>query len=311
MDTLQKFKRIIDIQRQVGKEITLIETPISQGEIEQMETILGQKLPDDFLQIYRTYNGQNPKDEPAFFGVEFLNSGKIIERLQFSQSIVKPHDRTILSPEKSNQIIQQIVDFYFSQAPKNTLFGLKKSWYCMKFQLGVNMHSSPKVYKDQNQDEATSEFIEISDADSKNILALVRELYDLEKPCYGWDELHFTIFNNKTFELKRVDWEFNSFLTSDPEGAIKTNYFNLGWLPLFSDYGGNYLGLDLDPDSRGTKGQIINFGRDEEDMLVYAESLEKFLDLILQITETKPDTLLNSEYHLFDALKEYIQTHRM
>jgi len=81
-------------------------------------------------------------------------------------------------------------------------------------------------------------------------------------------------------------------------------YFNYKWLPVFSDYGGNYIGIDLDPDTNGKKGQIINFGRDEEIMIVLADSLEEFFDFIL--TEiSKPDNkLLKLEHHLHDTLKE-------
>ena len=33
------------------------------------------------------------------------------------------------------------------------------------------------------------------------------------------------------------------------------------WLPFCSDDGGNFIGIDLDPDVNGTVGQVINFGK--------------------------------------------------
>lgn len=41
--------------------------------------------------------------------------------------------------------------------------------------------------------------------------------------------------------------------------------------------------MDLDPDVKGTYGQIINFGRDEEDKFVIAPSLKDFLQLLIDI----------------------------
>ncbi|MFJ9499072.1 SMI1/KNR4 family protein [Brevibacillus centrosporus] len=48
---------------------------------------------------------------------------------------------------------------------------------------------------------------------------------------------------------------------------------NRYWLPISKDWGGNHLGLDLDPDEQGRMGQVINFGRDEEVKYVVALSL--------------------------------------
>lgn len=65
---------------------------------------------------------------------------------------------------------------------------------------------------------------------------------------------------------------------SHPPGAIKTQYINLGWVPLLEDGGGNFVSIDLDPGPSGRIGQVITFGRDENDKYVLAESLEAFLN---------------------------------
>lgn len=68
-----------------------------------------------------------------------------------------------------------------------------------------------------------------------------------------------------------------SGFSSAPPGAIQLMYANPRWLPLFNTGGGNHIGLDFDPGPQGTVGQVINFGRDEDDKTVMASSLEHFL----------------------------------
>jgi cell wall assembly regulator SMI1 len=65
--------------------------------------------------------------------------------------------------------------------------------------------------------------------------------------------------------------------TSWPRGAVAEVYINTGWIPFSKDWGGNNLGVDLDPGAVGEKGQIIVFGRDESEKLVVAKSMASFL----------------------------------
>nr|WP_305955588.1 SMI1/KNR4 family protein [Pseudomonas sp. R2-60-08W] len=44
------------------------------------------------------------------------------------------------------------------------------------------------------------------------------------------------------------------------------------------DYGGNHLGVDLDPGEYGVSGQVINFGSDEEEKFVLASSVGTFME---------------------------------
>ena len=64
---------------------------------------------------------------------------------------------------------------------------------------------------------------------------------------------------------------------SHPKGAIKRDYLNPGWIPFAHDHGGNFLGVDLDPGPKGTRGQVINFGRDEDKSYVLAPSFDAFV----------------------------------
>ena len=67
--------------------------------------------------------------------------------------------------------------------------------------------------------------------------------------------------------------EIESFHT----GKVKEMYINKRWIPFTNDGGGNHLGIDLDPGLRGTVGQIINFGSDEDTKFVIADDFESFL----------------------------------
>jgi len=68
---------------------------------------------------------------------------------------------------------------------------------------------------------------------------------------------------------------------SHPHGAIKNVYINLKRIPIARDWGGNYLGVDLEPGSNGTVGQVINCGADESRKFVLASSLFDFMAWIL------------------------------
>ncbi|MED1218197.1 SMI1/KNR4 family protein [Bacillus paralicheniformis] len=70
---------------------------------------------------------------------------------------------------------------------------------------------------------------------------------------------------------------------SVPPCWIKEKYVNRRWIPISRDYGGNHIGIDLDPDQEGQAGQVINFGRDEEIKYVIAHHVT---DLLIHITNT-------------------------
>lgn len=66
------------------------------------------------------------------------------------------------------------------------------------------------------------------------------------------------------------------------EGRVKPLDTSPGWIPLWSDTTRrDYIGLDLDPDHAGIRGQIINFGRNEQRHFVCAESFTDLLGFLL------------------------------
>lgn len=70
-------------------------------------------------------------------------------------------------------------------------------------------------------------------------------------------------------------------IISIPTNFIKENYANRFYFPISTDYSGNHIGIDLDPDEKGTFGQVINFGRDENIRYVIAFNITDFLQFIL------------------------------
>ncbi|WP_315822649.1 SMI1/KNR4 family protein [Paraflavitalea speifideaquila] len=58
------------------------------------------------------------------------------------------------------------------------------------------------------------------------------------------------------------------------------------WIPIFCDHSGNFAGIDLDPDTKGIKGQVINFGRDESLKFQIAPNLTAFLVFIRKRIES-------------------------
>jgi cell wall assembly regulator SMI1 len=66
--------------------------------------------------------------------------------------------------------------------------------------------------------------------------------------------------------------------TSHPPKAIQRKYSLPGWVPLLRDQEGNAIGVDLEPGPAGAIGQVINFGRDEDDKYVLFPSVAELLD---------------------------------
>ena len=101
----------------------------------------------------------------------------------------------------------------------------------------------------------------------------------LKEMCMEWRSM------KELLESKDINKNSNS--TSSPEGCIKRCYGNNKWLPLASDASGNFIGIDLDPDIHGTAGQIINWGRDEENKMVFAENADAFWERLTGIVNSR------------------------
>ena len=72
--------------------------------------------------------------------------------------------------------------------------------------------------------------------------------------------------------------EFSQECTSSPAGAIRRLHACRAWIPLVEMNDSNHIGIDLDPGPSGVVGQVINFGRDQEQKFVLARSWAHFLE---------------------------------
>jgi len=86
---------------------------------------------------------------------------------------------------------------------------------------------------------------------------------------------------------------------SIPADWIKELYINRYWLPISKDWGGNNLGIDLDPADKGVRGQVINFGRDEAVKYVIALRVSQLLQFIR-------DTAKEGNYNIIEEDEDYV-----
>ena len=93
---------------------------------------------------------------------------------------------------------------------------------------------------------------------------------------------------------------------SHPAGAIRAQYINLGWIPFLRDWGGNSVGVDLNPGPQEKVGQAITFGRDERAKYVLADSLDAFLTEYLARLEAGRVRLYQHEPDEPDTLRLYL-----
>ncbi len=67
------------------------------------------------------------------------------------------------------------------------------------------------------------------------------------------------------------------------DGRVLDVYTHAGWLPLFKEgWRADYIGIDLSPAEVGRLGQVINFGRDENEHFAAFPNLVEFLDFWLR-----------------------------
>lgn len=59
-----------------------------------------------------------------------------------------------------------------------------------------------------------------------------------------------------------------NLMKSIPDGWVRKEYSQRGWIPLIADKTGNYIGVDLTPAESGSIGQVIVFGRDFDTKVV-------------------------------------------
>ena len=133
--------------------------------------------------------------------------------------------------------------------------------------------------------EKMKELYSLCNGDNDTFIAgsiLGMKFLSIEQVYSEWKIQNEVISSLSTTDLQKL----NEHCTSIEPGKIKCQCMNTLWIPIADDSGGNYIGIDLDPDDHGTVGQIINFGRDENEKIVIASSLHEFIVLIADIIES-------------------------
>jgi len=297
MIELNKLEKITTWFAENAKETPALlnEEPVIEH-FQKIENLLGEELPEVFKSIYRIYNGELEKGMGAFLGHSFLSLEQIILNLEYTKTLVKPLEQQIKNPEDSQNIIDQIITMI---KPSST------DWFKITGSVSPQSMGGPYLYPSENSTDKERKSANLDRSIMFQAMEVCQQLHNLENEHYNWDELAFTIYADGSSEIKRTDFNFDEELplTSTPFGAIKLKYFHLKWLPIFSDGGGNFIGIDLDPDTNGKKNQVIVFGRDEEDMYVLADDLSGFFDrCLLEIASNGMEILAG--VHLHDYLRE-------
>ncbi|BED90157.1 hypothetical protein PspMM1_26250 [Pseudoalteromonas sp. MM1] len=75
------------------------------------------------------------------------------------------------------------------------------------------------------------------------------------------------------------EWTQEELFDTDNESNVKTlpMYVTPYWVPFFNLGGGNFIALDFAPNTKGTPGQVISFGADEQSAIYEANRLSEFL----------------------------------
>ncbi|WP_224554310.1 SMI1/KNR4 family protein [Pectobacterium versatile] len=137
-----------------------------------------------------------------------------------------------------------------------------------------------------------------------SFLPLARVMQEVD----GWREVVNTSSDDDLASL-------NDAMSSTPPSYVKRLYANPLWVPFAYDWGSNYLAIDLDPDTQGTRGQVINCGRDEERKIAIAPSLDAFVHWMMEELHAGNvnirveddggrsfNTLRPEKYHFLDSL---------
>lgn len=113
---------------------------------------------------------------------------------------------------------------------------------------------------------------------------------DVRTAWEGWNEI-----------LADDDFDLHGFSSSVAPGVVKERYANRRWIPFSHDWGGNHIGVDLDPGPRGRVGQVINFGRDEDAKYVLGHTVEAFVARIADELERGNFVLMDPPDAGFDT----------
>ena len=307
MNGLEKFEYITHwYSSNTSEETSKLKVQKNIDLMSQVESIIEEAIPNEIREIFLTYDGEDKAGYGTFIGHSLVSLEEIAKELINSRSNIKPKKPRISNPKKSDEIIAALNVIYRSLVPgEKRLVFFKKKWYKLFYEGSANSRGGPYFYRDKSTSDREREILRLSREQGAQVQNLLKELQELERESYNWDNIECTLYGDSSYSIERKFYNFSEGLSSFPEGCIKTIDYHFGWLPMIKDHGGNFIGIDFDPDENGTKGQVIVYGRDEKLMFVLAKSWTEFLELVLKIIQEKPDDLLQA-CHLHDYFKKLI-----
>lgn len=285
-----------------GKQAAL-NPPAREADLDAIEGLVGEPLPAEVRALYAAADGQAEDTLGLFHAERFISSAEMLRQLEFSFSLVKPERPRVLDPAASDKIVRSIAECYIERCTKKNILGIRERSYRITGKFGVNSLEGPYVYRKQADGTESREAVRMKNHDE--LYRMAAALFELEKESWNWDSVAFEIRGKNDYTIRREFYDFDTELSisSTPEGAVRKKYFHYKWLPILSDYSGNYIGVDLDPDAAGTKGQVIIFGRDEQALHVVADSLSSFFDWVIVESQDARSAYAASKVHLHDLIR--------
>ena len=142
---------------------------------------------------------------------------------------------------------------------------------------------------------------EITIAENKfleNGISLPDELKDIYSVCGGDSSpsvegcMGFSLHKFPTYGSLR---DMEGDIVSVPKGYVKRMYASKHWIPFANDNIGGSLCIDLSPDENGKVGQIISFSSDDDNRIVFADSLADFIQFLIHKLEAD-EFIVKEEY---------------
>ena len=173
---------------------------------------------------------------------------------------------------------------FFSTEPRKRKPSVKSTWARIDKWLAKNLPQVSEALNPPATEEQIAQFEKVTRRQ------LPRDVRDSLRIHNGQrDVATGVVFGLLLLPLDRVlsDWEAvrtleddgaeYEYCTSKPKKAVQLCQNHPGWIPLIADWSGSHLGVDTAPGVAGTTGQVINFGRSEDQHFAISLSWGDFL----------------------------------
>jgi len=116
-------------------------------------------------------------------------------------------------------------------------------------------------------------FYKVHNGENSNGYGIMKgeEFLSMERILEEWN-VWKELLEANTFE------EEDSVYTSNPDVEIKSDWWNIHWIPFTYDGNGNHICLDLDPTKEGNYGQVIRIWHDEPERELLANTFTEWIN---------------------------------